>query len=419
MRPIVASIHAPATLLSQLLNDLLAPIYLNEARATTFINSIDVVRRLEKYADDGYMTATTKFIIADVKNLYTMIPRQGALEALAAFCIRHSKQGKIGPFTIDHIMKIARLILDTNTFVYNDKYYRQTRGGAMGSAFTQVLANIYMYQWEQDLIRHQAANNEICGRFIDDMLMTTNETIDEMKQRLDQAANKDVNIKINYQIDRSVDFLDVSISNEDGRLRTKVYHKSAAEPYILPFMSTHPQHIQRNIPYGAILRAARISSNLGDFHSELCHIDVSLLLNGYPPNFIRKQFNRLFQSTPIVSMSDGMNEESYQQLHHRLLHQPTRHEQQLKKMMSKPIESPSVLQPYGWNKQIMFPHYLFDHERLGQLREAFMNWWRKHFAFPDSPLCEVKVRLVGDTQKTLEKFLIQKKPRRDLLTKME
>jgi hypothetical protein len=249
--------------------------------------------------------------------------------------------------------------------------------------------------------------------------MTTNETIDEIKQRMKQAGNKDVNIKINYQIDRSVDFLDVSIINEDGQLRTKIYHKPAAEPYILPFMSTHPQHIQRNIPYGAILRAARVCSNLNDFHRELCHIDVSLLLNGYPPGFIRKQFHRLFRSTPIISMLDGMNEQSYQQLHHRLLHQPTRHEQQLKKMMINPIESPSVLQPYLWNKQIMHPHYLFDHERLGQLREVFMKWWKEHYAYPGSSVYGVKVRLVGNTQKTLENFLIRKKPRREFLTKME
>ena len=74
--------------------------------------------------------------------------------------------------------------------------------------------------------------------------MTTNETTDEINQRMKQAGNKDVNIKINYQIERSVDYLDVSIINEDGQLRTKIYHKPAAEPYILPFMSTHPQHVQ-------------------------------------------------------------------------------------------------------------------------------------------------------------------------------
>lgn len=148
------------------MNDLLAPIYLKVTRTYTFINNIDVIRKLEKYAANNYLKSTTKFITIDVENLYTMIPRQGALAALARFCSKHSNQGKIGTLSIDHIMKMARLILDTNCFAYNNKYYKQVRGGAMGSAFTQVLANIYMFEWEQDLIQYQETQNEIYGRLV-------------------------------------------------------------------------------------------------------------------------------------------------------------------------------------------------------------------------------------------------------------
>ncbi|CAF3623305.1 unnamed protein product [Rotaria sordida] len=136
LQPIIASINAPATLVSKFLNDFLAPMFLQVARKITFINGIDVVRKLEKYVSDGRFKSATKFITADVTDLYTMIPRQGALETFARFCLKHSKRGKIGTFTIDHIMKMAHLILDTNTFIYNKKYYRQIRGSAMGSAFT-------------------------------------------------------------------------------------------------------------------------------------------------------------------------------------------------------------------------------------------------------------------------------------------
>lgn len=38
---------------------------------------------------------------------------------------------------------MARLILNTNCFAYQNKYYKQIRGGAMSSAFTQVLGKIY------------------------------------------------------------------------------------------------------------------------------------------------------------------------------------------------------------------------------------------------------------------------------------
>lgn len=166
MRPIIASMHGPTTRLSKFLNDLLAPIFLKVARQTTFINGIDVVRKLEKYVTDGHFKTTTKFITADVTDLYTMIPRQGALDALVRFCLKHAIERKIGTFTVDHIMRMARLIIDTNYFAYNDKYYRQVRGGAMGSAFTQVLANIYMLEWEQDLIEYQREKNEIYGRSV-------------------------------------------------------------------------------------------------------------------------------------------------------------------------------------------------------------------------------------------------------------
>ncbi|CAF1571918.1 unnamed protein product [Didymodactylos carnosus] len=88
--PIIASMYAPATLLSKFLNDLLAPIFLKVARDTTYINGIDVVRKLETYVANGYVKSTTQFVTADVIDLYIMIPRQGALEALARFCIQHA-----------------------------------------------------------------------------------------------------------------------------------------------------------------------------------------------------------------------------------------------------------------------------------------------------------------------------------------
>ena len=152
--------------MSKFLNNLLAPIYSNVAHETTFTNSVQVVQKLENYAANGYLKRTTKFITGDIKNLYTVIPRERGREVFMRFLEKHSKQGKIGTLSIDDIWKMARLILNTNCFAYNGKYYNQIRGGTMGSAFTQVYANIYMLEWEQDLIKCQASHNEIYGRFV-------------------------------------------------------------------------------------------------------------------------------------------------------------------------------------------------------------------------------------------------------------
>ncbi|CAF1050666.1 unnamed protein product [Rotaria magnacalcarata] len=82
LRPIIACTNEPTTLVSKFLNDLLAPIFLSVVRETTFINDIDVIRKLEKYVLDGLFQSTTKFIVIDVTDLYTMIPREGAILAL-------------------------------------------------------------------------------------------------------------------------------------------------------------------------------------------------------------------------------------------------------------------------------------------------------------------------------------------------
>ena len=132
------------------------------------------------------------------------------------------------------------------------------------------------------------------SRYIDDIFMTTNESVDEIQTVLNKAKTKDINIEIECTIDTSVNYLDVTITNENGHLRTSVYHKPTAEPYILPYTSDHPRHIHRNIPYAALLHAARLCSNVDDFNSERIRIDKSLLLNHYPPNFITARFRQFF-----------------------------------------------------------------------------------------------------------------------------
>lgn len=152
-------------LISKYLDKLLRPLFNEITQKTTYISSANFVKKLESYARQGYLRPTTKFITMDVKNLYTMIPQVGALDALYRFCSKHATNGqKIGTLTISTIIRLATIVLDTNCFVFDNKFYKQIRGGAMGSPFTMTLANIYMYEWEQSLIQHQQSRNELYGR---------------------------------------------------------------------------------------------------------------------------------------------------------------------------------------------------------------------------------------------------------------
>ena len=77
--------------------------------------------------------------------------------------------------------------------------------------------------------------------------MTSNESLISSHQMSDEANSRHPNIKLARQMDKSVPFLDVLVENQNEILSTSVYHKTAAEPYIISFSSDQPRHIFANI----------------------------------------------------------------------------------------------------------------------------------------------------------------------------
>jgi hypothetical protein len=127
------------------------------------VNGMDLVRCLEQYVADGYLKPTTLLGTFDITDLYTMLPQEESLDILTQFLLEHGYR-KVKGIPINAIRKLARLVLTENVFVYGDKYYKQIIGGAMGSPFTLTLANIFMWNWQKDIVLQQQRANEIYGR---------------------------------------------------------------------------------------------------------------------------------------------------------------------------------------------------------------------------------------------------------------
>ena len=83
----------------------------------------------------------------------------------------------------------------------------------------------------------------VIHRYIDDIFLTSNDSIEKLHKMLETANKRHPNIKLIYEINSIVSFLDVQIEKQHDRLITSVYHKPAAEPYVVPFKSDHPRYI--------------------------------------------------------------------------------------------------------------------------------------------------------------------------------
>jgi hypothetical protein len=165
LRPIVSSMHTPTTGISKFLDKLLRPLFDKHVRSTTIIDGVDLIRRLETYAANGYLKPTTNLCTFDITDLYTMLPQEESLDILTEFLLQQGYR-KVKGVPIDAIRKLARIVIEENVFVYEKKFYRQIIGGAMGSSFTQTLANIFMWKWEKELVHRHQSSNDIYGRYV-------------------------------------------------------------------------------------------------------------------------------------------------------------------------------------------------------------------------------------------------------------
>jgi hypothetical protein len=245
--------------------------------------------------------------------------------------------------------------------------------------------------------------------------MPTNLSFDQIKDILDMADQKDRNIRIKYQIQSCVEFLDVVIQNDNGQLITSVFHKPTAEPYILPYTSDHPRHVHRNIPYAALLRAARICSNVHDFTIERIRIDMSLLLNDYPPAFITKHITRFFDQYNAQSILKQLDEQRYHELHQKLLHQPTRREKQLQATPTNIAQIPdSLMRKKAWNPNILYAPYQFESGPRTAFGLIFRAWWEEYFRRQGSAVAHVTLKFSTKSNPTLEQSFVRKKPPKEL-----
>ena len=155
--------NTPTTGISKFLDQLIRPLFDKHVRSTTIIDGVDLIRRLETYVENDYLKAATQFCTFDITDLYTMLPQEESLNVLTEFLVQHGYH-KVKGVPLDAIRKLARIVITENVLIYENKFYRQIIGGAMGSAFTLTLANIYMWKWEKEFAQRQLASNEIYGR---------------------------------------------------------------------------------------------------------------------------------------------------------------------------------------------------------------------------------------------------------------
>ena len=100
-----------------MLDQLIRPLFDKHVEQTTFIDGVQLIRRLELYVQLGLIKSTTHLCTSDVTDLYTMLPQDKSITVLKRF-LSHFNYQHVRGMTIAAIGSLASILLMENVFIY-------------------------------------------------------------------------------------------------------------------------------------------------------------------------------------------------------------------------------------------------------------------------------------------------------------
>ena len=282
-RPIVSDCNSSTYHISRYIDSFLGPLstqhpsYLKDT-----YHFIQIIRSMA-------VPPSSFLFTIDINNLYTNINTQIGLHT-----IRNIFNNKPDPNRPDNeLLQLIQLCLTHNDFLFNNQYYLQIHGTAMGQRFAPSYANLYMSEWEREALNKCPLQPLLYLRFLDDIFGIWPHSLSQFTDFCAILNSHHPSIKITHTISPdSINFLDTTVffsitGPQHKTLHTKVYFKPTDTHALLHKSSYHPKHTFSAIIKSQIIRFHRICSHIQDFHSATSILFNSLKQRGYSKRFLR------------------------------------------------------------------------------------------------------------------------------------
>jgi hypothetical protein len=312
LRPIVAGPECETSRLSCLLDILLKPFLKNVH--SYLRDSIDFLNIIPKQ-----VTRETLLVSFDIINLYSNIPHDLGLEALT-YWLDKSPELINDRFSKEFILEGIALILNNNIFTFNNQYFKQLKGTAMGTKVAPTYATLVLGYLEdklyQKLLLEQDKNfayyfQTHWKRFQDDCFIFWNKSLDDLHkfERILNSLHKDIQFKIQFSPTK-LSFLDVIVIKEGIFISTDIYFKSTDSQQYLDFNSCHPKHTKLNIPFNLARRICTIVSDNNILKRRLYELSANLITRNYPLEIIKTGIRKALEipRKTLLSVKDKTNE---------------------------------------------------------------------------------------------------------------
>ncbi len=232
-RPVVSGCGTPTERLSHWVDYHLKPLV--EKFVPSYIkDTSDFLRSIT----DHSVTEEIILFTVDVVALYPSISIEEGIKAVHDFLGDH-------PCDVDRdvICEAIKLVLSNNVCKFDNSFFLQISGTAIGTRLAPSFANIYMHMLETNVINESTYKPSLWKRFIDDGFGLWEHGLDKLMDFIDLLNSVDPNIHFTFDYSFSdINFLDVKVYKSGNRLCTDLFTKPTDTHQYLHFSSCHPLH---------------------------------------------------------------------------------------------------------------------------------------------------------------------------------
>ena len=320
------------------------------------------MQRLDQYGiQEDSLLPKTKFVAFHINDLYNRMEHSRILTALNRFLVHPVVNGRHQRLTSEAIEVLTSLVLRHQFFIYQNKIYRYVQGSPMNFSFSQLLADIYLHDWQSSLLHHVRLANEFYCRYHHQGLFTWYGDITKVEMYFHHLNETYADIQAIVSIGSHVHFLHAYIENRQGHLFTCVHHDVNRQPFLLPYVTGHPRLLHRQWFRFALIRAGQYCTSFEDFDDERLRLELTFLAHGYSLAFVEFQWKQFYKHYNTIRGNTRLNRYNYPVLRRELFRSMNQKQQQ--QMIDR--DHPPLIQL----------HYLFDWGQRCEFNRTFRRLW--------------------------------------------
>ena len=239
----------------------------------------------------------------DGTSLYKNIPHDDGINCIKKILEQHVNSTPKN----SSLITLLEFVLKSNNFIFNQDNYLQINGTVMGTRVAPTYANLSMDSLKQKYIYPHRNCPGIWFGFIDDIWGIFRGTEEELVSFVDYSNS--FKFMVEYS-KKWIMFLDVTMYQEENRIKSTLLVKPTDSHSYLDFSSCHPQIIKSSMPYSQSLRIRRNCIEWTEFIKHSAQLLSFLSLRGYPPNLTIPALHHCNNITQCEALLPKVNEKN-------------------------------------------------------------------------------------------------------------